>query len=386
MRWVRLGDLISPSGRRAGTAHNLPVYSVTKHAGFVPSEHYFQKRIFSEDTSDYKVVDAGEFAYATIHLDEGSIGIAPEVAVVSPMYTVFSVDSEMICNAYLLRLLKSPLMMARYKTIGRGAVHRRKSISIVALSALKVPIPTINEQRHIVAVLDEVDARIAVRRKQTESLAELSRTTYREMFDSVPAECRLEDLAECRKDAIRTGPFGSQLLKSEYVDDGVPVLGLENVVSNEFRWSAGRCITAEKYAQLKRYTVRPHDVLISIMGTVGRCVVVPEGIPLMVNTKHICAITLDRSRVEPEFVRATFLYSSAARRHLARETKGAIMAGLNMGIIRGVPMPMSPMVRQREYVQRIKTIRAQIDLVERALALDEELLASLQSRAFRGAL
>ena len=310
MRWVRLGDLISPSGRRAGTAHNLPVYSVTKHAGFVPSEHYFQKRIFSEDTSDYKVVDAGEFAYATIHLDEGSIGIAPEVAVVSPMYTVFSVDSEMICNAYLLRLLKSPLMMARYKTIGRGAVHRRKSISIVALSALKVPIPTINEQRHIVAVLDEVDARIAVRRQQIDILSETVDAALRNLMEAV-GECRcrrvlLEDVVICIESGLSPACESRPAEDSEW-----GVLKLGAVTYGDFREYENKAYLGD-LAGLRAKEVRPGDVLMARKNTpdlVGSVVLVRDVRPGLSLPDLIFRIRLDRTQVEPSFFQSLMMSS-----------------------------------------------------------------------------
>jgi len=53
---------------------NLPVLSCTKHRGLVLSEEYFGKRVHAEDTSGYRIVQRGEFAYATNHIEEGSIG------------------------------------------------------------------------------------------------------------------------------------------------------------------------------------------------------------------------------------------------------------------------------------------------------------------------
>ena len=71
------------------------VYSVTKYDGFVRSLDYFKKQVFSRDLSTYKIVRKGEFAYSTIHLDEGAIGLLEdEEALISPMYTVFQVDKS----------------------------------------------------------------------------------------------------------------------------------------------------------------------------------------------------------------------------------------------------------------------------------------------------
>ena len=245
-----------------------------------------------------------------------------------------------------------------------------------------VPLPPLDEQRRIAAILDKADE---IRTKRREALAHLD-TLPRSVFDSMFGAIAAEETVASLATNIRTGPFGSQLLHSEFVDRGVAVLGLDNVVGNEFRWAERRFITPTKYEQLKRYTVQPGDVLISIMGTTGRCVVVPDDIPLAINTKHICAITVDSNRVLPSFLRAAFLWHRDSRAHLLRQTKGSIMDGLNMGIIKAMPVPVPALDLQREFTAKVAATNNQRSAVERALAADDELFACLQSRAFRGEL
>jgi len=282
---------------------------------------------------------------------------------------------------YLLHYMNSADFRASIAPFVRGTSMQNLATR-EAFAAAQVPFPTLAEQRRIAAILDHADALRAKRREQSTLISSAIESTFLQMFGDEPAGQTVMDVAE----STRTGPFGSQLLHSEFVDEGVAVLGLDNVVSDAFRWGRPRFITEEKYAGLVRYTVEPGDVLISIMGTVGRCAIVPECIPRAINTKHICAVRLDRSRMLPEFLRATFLWHPAARAYLRRQTKGAIMAGLNMGIIRSMPISVVSMERQIAFVNALRSLERSRDMATDAMADLDALFASLQHRAFRGEL
>lgn len=263
---------------------------------------------------------------------------------------------------------------------GRGATFLQ--VNKTDIGEMPIALPPLPEQRRVAAILDDADALRAQRRQVLTHLDALTASIFTEMFGEEPASTTVEEIAV----QMRTGPFGSQLLHSEFVDDGIAVLGLDNVVANKFRWAERRFITSAKYAQLKRYTVHPGDVLISIMGTTGRCVVVPDNIPTAINTKHICAITPDSTRLHPVFLRAAFLWHPESRAHLLRQTKGSIMDGLNMGIIKAMPVPVPPLSSQREFAIRVGQIAVQSAVTHRDQAANDELFAALQSRAFRGEL
>ncbi len=254
--------------------------------------------------------------------------------------------------------------------------------------AQKIPLPPIAEQQRIAAILDKADG-IRRDRKQAIALTEdLLRSAFLEMFGDPVAKgwemVNVEALLKGEKGAIRTGPFGSQLLHSEFVDQGIAVLGIDNAVKNKFRWAEPRFITREKYQQLKRYTIKPGDVLITIMGTCGRCAIVPDDCPEAINTKHLCCITLDRKKCLPEFLHSYFLTHPVAQQYLARSAKGAIMAGLNMAIIKGLPVPLVPLQIQQQFraiKQKIISLREQSF---QAKTEDDNLFNSLLQRAFRG--
>ena len=185
---------------------------------------------------------------------------------------------------------------------------------------------------------------------------------------------------------MRTGPFGSQLLHSEFVDQGVAVLGIDNAVTNEFSWKERRYITQEKFEQLSRFQVFAGDIIITIMGTCGRAAVIPEDIPVAVTTKHLCSITLDPELCLPDYLHACFLRHPSVLKQLGVSARGAVMPGLNMGLIRDTIVPLPPMHIQSAFSKRmmhLKTVRQQMEAAAQTL---DTLFASLQHRAFTGAL
>lgn len=260
-----------------------------------------------------------------------------------------------------------------------------------------LPVPPLAEQQQIVALLDEAFEGIATAKANAEKNLQNARALFESHLNALFTqrgdgwvERTVKAIAATAKGSIRTGPFGSQLLHSEFVDEGIAVLGIDNAVANEFRWGKSRFITKDKYRQLERYRVHPGDVLITIMGTCGRCAIVPDDIPAAINTKHICCITLDRKQCLPSYLHIYFLHSPQAQAFLAKHAKGAIMAGLNMGLIQELPVMLPPIKVQSAIVDAANDLRKESKRLEsiyqRKLAALDELKKSLLHQAFSGQL
>jgi type I restriction enzyme S subunit len=114
--------------------------------------------------------------------------------------------------------------------------------------------------------------------------------------------------------------------------------------------------------------------------------VVPEDVPVAINTKHLCCITPDVKKCLSTYVHAYFLQHPRARRYLEQTAKGAIMAGLNMGIVSDMPIAVPPLQLQGEYDRRVTTMKNLEAAYRASLAELDALFASLQQRAFRGEL
>ncbi len=164
------------------------------------------------------------------------------------------------------------------------------------------------------------------------------------------------------------------------------MLGIDNVVTNRFRWAERRHISAHKYQELRRYKVLPGDVIITIMGTTGRVCIAPSDLPECVSTKHLCTITPDRQRLLPEYLWATLLWDPVVRVQATREGKGAIMEGWNMGLVRGLLIKLPSIAQQGRFaafVNKVEALRAKLQTAELE---SRHLFNSLAHRAFSGQL
>jgi type I restriction enzyme S subunit len=256
----------------------------------------------------------------------------------------------------------------------------------------EIPLPPLPEQKRIADILDKADAIRRKRREAAQSTEELTHSLFiktvgphAEGYSKWPVGT-IGDLAATRPNSMRTGPFGSSLLHSEFVDKGVAVLGIDNAVRNRFTWDERRFISHEKYEELKRYTVLPGDVLITIMGTVGRAAVVPADIPLAINTKHLACITPDPSRAVSEFLAQSVFRHPEVLRQLGMAGRGAIMTGLNLGIIRSIRLAVPPISIQHRFDKAVAEIRKTEARMTAAKGDSEHLFNALVGRAFRGEL
>ena len=290
---------------------------------------------------------------------------------------------------YLLHYLRLDRIRGEGQRRMTGSAGQRR-VPANFLSELEVPLPPLPEQRRIAAILDQAETLRTQRRAALAQLDSLTQSIFLDMFGDAEAKGwpveTIADIAHPSGGSIRTGPFGSQLLHSEFVAEGVAVLGIDNAVANEFRWGERRFITEAKYRDLQRYTVKSGDVLITIMGTCGRCAVVPDDVPVAINTKHLCCITLDARKCVPAFLHAYFLRHPMARKYLEQTAKGAIMSGLNMGLVKAMPIPVPPLPLQQTFATRIQAIAALKATHRAALAELDALFAALQQRAFAGQL
>lgn len=159
----RLGNYITECNRRNNGCNR--VLSVTNTRGFILQEEQFDKIVASNDTSNYKIVRRGEFAYNPSRVNVGSLAMLNEYdeGILSPMYIVFKAN-ENIDKSYLLQSLQSWWFRGHIPAYTQGSV--RDSLSFDGLCSMKFYIPTLQEQKAISAILEQADKEIDLANKK----------------------------------------------------------------------------------------------------------------------------------------------------------------------------------------------------------------------------
>lgn len=294
----------------------------------------------------------------------------------------------------------------RREITGLAAGAAQLNISGNQLEAISVPLPPLPEQKKIAAILLSVDEVIEKTRAQINKLKDLKTGMMQELLTKgiglggvphtefkasplgkIPAVWKVatvESLLSNVPNPMRSGPFGSALLKKELVTEGIPFLGIDNVHVEFFRQSFKRFITEDKFKELKRYEVFPGDVMVTIMGTVGRCCVVPDGVGKTISSKHVWTITLDKDKYVPELLCWQINYANWVKQQFKNESQGGVMDSISSGTLKNLVIPVPPIDEQRKIVKVYRGLTSSIEKKESKLCSIQSLKKALMQDLLTG--
>lgn len=196
-----------------------------------------------------------------------------------------------------------------------------------------------------------------------------------------------EQICATNNNALKAGPFGSALKKADCVEDGYKVYGQEQVISGSESLETYR-INDEKYDQLKSCTVGPGDILVSLVGTIGKVMVLSSQAEIGIINPRLVKITL-HEKVNPKYIKI-YLDSPISHGFFKGFSHGGTMDILNLGILKELPITLPPKEEQAEIVRRVEQLFAYADTIEKqvnnALARVNNLTQSILAKAFRGEL
>lgn len=256
------------------------------------------------------------------------------------------------------------------------------------LKELKLPQPSLGEQRRIAAILDHADALRAKRRQAIAHLDDLSQSVFHAMFGSI-GDPRWERLPLGDVvGAIDSGKSPNCEGRTAG-DEEVGILKLGAVTYGVFRAHENKAYLGE-IGSMRSNEVRSGDVLMTRKNTrelVGAVALVDEVRPNLLLPDLIFRLALDESRIDRRYFQA--LMMNPGKRPAVRDLSSgsaASMPNISKARLRQLTLELPPIDLQREFAARVESINSQRATMERFRGAEDELFSSVQYRAFRGEL
>jgi len=175
------------------------------------------------------------------------------------------------------------------------------------------------------------------------------------------------DIASPVRNAIVGGPFGSDLVSNDYVEDGVPVLRGQNM-GHRFVSGSFAFVTRAKASSLGANLARPGDLVFTQRGTLGQVSLVPDSpYDRYLVSQSQMKITVNRRAADPLFL--YYVFSSAEQQEFIRQN--TIQTGvphINLGVLRSIPVKRPSLAEQEAIAEALSDADALIESLGQLLA------------------
>lgn len=183
-KYPAIKDVCTQVTEKNTEAVDYPVLSCSKYDGFVDSLKYFKKKVYSDDTSGYRLIHRGCFGFPSNHVEEGSIGLQNlyDTGIVSPIYVIFRAKPQKVDNDYLYAVLKTDHYRQIFGAATNASVDRRGSLRWKEFSLIHVPLPPLEEQQKIATVLSAADQEITTLQQKLDALKQEKKALMQQLL------------------------------------------------------------------------------------------------------------------------------------------------------------------------------------------------------------
>lgn len=212
-------------------------------------------------------------------------------------------------------------------------------VNLATLREYSIPLPPLPTQRRIADILSAYDDLIENNTRRIAILEHMARRLFEEWFLADAKAGRWADLETlCEgKTGIQTGPFGSQLHKADYSDEGVPVVMPKNMADKKIREEGIARIPSELAATLPRHILRDGDIVYGRRGDIGRRAFVTHREDGWFCGTGCLRIRPDKSKVSPRYL-FDALGLPETDGAIKGRAHGATMPNLSAGLMKSVPV------------------------------------------------
>ncbi|MFE1248797.1 restriction endonuclease subunit S [Streptomyces sp. NPDC058735] len=348
------------SQSKADNRPNYPLLGVNLHSGVTQRSANDGRPAASEDLTAYKVVAPGNIIMNRLGKPHGSVGMSPWEGITSPAYWVMGVNPQLGEPRFLHHLLRSRHLVAEYERLGKNQPPNQFDISWDAFRAIEIPLPSLEEQRHIADFLDAETARInqltSMRVRQSKLLDDRRRSQLSELIESLTQRFGCIRL---RHVLLRIEQGWSPQCEdrlAEHGEWGVVKAGCVN--SGRFDPIQHKALPSDVKPR-REFALKKGDLLMSrasgsldLIGSVG---VVGEISDNLLLCDKVYRIKLDWTRAQADFV-AHVLRGHQARERIKNGISGAegMANNLPTSVIKDLLLPNVPVSKQASFSDSLR--------------------------------
>lgn len=308
-------------------------------------------------------------------------GLGRAVTVVD--VAVLRCDDAKVDRRYVTYTINSNPTRSYMASLQDGATRLR--IPRKRLGRVQIPLPPLDGQRTIADYLDRETARIDMLIEEQQHLIEMLRERRASEISAEFVKAASTPLRQVIEYA-QTGPFGTQLMAAEYVDNGVPVINPTHIQRGLIEPDTSITVTPEKAKDLGRFRLGVGDIVLGRKGEVDKSALVDGR-----SAGYVCGS--DSMALRPASGTVSdylwwFLQSAEAHNQLEFWSVGATVSGLNQTTIRNVRLPLPDEQEQRRIANHLYAKTAMTDTLiaetERFIGLSKERRSALITAAVTG--
>jgi type I restriction enzyme S subunit len=290
---------------------------------------------------------------------------------------------------YLYYWLSMDATVREINSTSTGARMPRANMD--AVLEFSLALPPLLEQQSIVATLDKALAGLATATANVQKNLKNSRELFDSYVNAVFAKNHEGWFGKQLGDVVtnvNTGPFGSLLHKSDYVDGGIPIVNPINILEGVIVPDASKTVSVNTVGRLSAYKLSKNDIVVGRRGEIGRCAVVrDEQAGWLCGTG--CFFIRTDQNVNADFL-SHLLRSIVYSRKLERAATGTTMKNLSNVALQSLPIAVPPLSEQNRlemfFSEMFEETRRAADVYEKKLASLSRLKQSVLQKALAGEL
>ena len=262
-------------------------------------------------------------------------------------------NTELINPKFVSFYFQTDFYRKKISNLAQGAnINNLKNEHI---DNLEIPLPDIETQNKVVAILDKAKAILEKRETTIKKYDELLRNVFVEMFGDPFLNPRkwtkqsIQTLCDKVVDCPHTTPTYLETV-SEF-----PCIRTSEIKNGDIVWESMKYISEESYIErISRLTPKEDDIIFGREGTVGEALLIPPDLKVSLG-QRVMLFRVNAKQINPKFFWAQIV-SDGIQFEIRRRTIGATVKRINIGDLIQIEFIVPPLELQIQFAKKVEKI------------------------------